>query len=295
MSRRRLSSANLTTIIITIVGTIGTIVTAYFVYRSNIAPIELALSATRTAFAKITEFTSPISSVNTSAVYPTDILASTATETLSPTLPTTQITESPKPTPDILFSDSFETNANGWELGIRDSNVASRDKRIVDQALQLSVDFHTDGAYGWINVPDFHAEDFYLSIDVEIVQSSSRSKIGIVFLFRLTADGNAAYAIEFDNDGTLVLYSSNTMSKDGRWKLLHSEPVDVLPSLLKEGDINSFAIKVSGQRFTTFVNNMQLFTFEDNTISGIGTIGIGLTGESQKSAIVKFDNLIITK
>ena len=43
------------------------------------------------------------------------------------------------------------------------------------------------------------------------------------------------------------------------------------------------------------INGIELFTFEDNNIISSGEVGLGLTGESQKSAIVRFHNLVITK
>ncbi len=290
MSPRRLSSANFTTIIVTIIVTVGTITTAYFAFRGGIATIELPLEATQTAAAKITDVPNP-SPFATQAK--TDTANPPIAETFQATLAPTQTTISLESTPIVLFSDNFDTNANGWALGDRDGKVTKQNREIIDGTLQFDVFFYQDGAYGWVNLPNFRAENFYISVDVEVVQFSTRSEIGIIFPFRITNSGNTSYAVEFNNDGTFALYSTQTLTQDGRWKLIHQENSNLLQ--LSEGTVNNFSIRVLGQRFTAFINNIELFTFEDNTIRGVGDIGIGVTGEGQKSAIVRFDNLVITK
>jgi len=291
MSRRRISSANLTTIIVTLIGTIGTIATAYFAFRSNLAPIELPLNATQTAAAKITDFPSSVPSMTTLSTN-TPIPLATETEIEPPTLLPTQVIESPTPTPVILFSDSFDNNANDWRTGSRTAGIYTQNSKITDGALQLDVDFHGKGL-SWFTIPDFREENFDISFDSEVVQFSSRSIVGIVILFRISNGGNTAYAIELRNDGRLGLLSSTTLTQDGLWLLIHEESSDAFQ--IKEGMVNNFRIKVLGQRFTVYANGKELFAFEDNSVKGIGEIGIGLSGESQKTAIVKFDNLVITK
>ena len=289
MSNDRSSSTNLTAILVALIGTLATIVTAYFAFRGNLAPLELALNATQTAEAKITDSPGLVPSVITIV---TDTSVPTATETLLPTSSPTQITETPAPTPVILFSDSFGNNANGWPLGRRDIPIARLDREISDGTLQLDIDYYGKG-YGWITAPDFRAKDFYISVDAEVVQFSTRSTIGVVILFRISNGGNTAYAIEFRNDGTFGLYSSKTLRQDGLWGLVHEENSDAFQ--LTEGTVNNYGVRVLGQEFTAYVNGIELFTFEESSIGEIGDVGIGFSGESGKSAIVKFDNLLITK
>lgn len=281
MSPRRLSSANLTTIIVAVVGVIGVIATAYFSFRGNTASVELPLKATQTAQAQITL-------THVDAVVIQDTPVPIATETPLPA----QVMESPQPTPIVLFSESFDTNANDWALGARSGNISKQNREIVDGTLEIGIDFYENG-YGWVNAPDFRAENFYVAVDAEIVQFSTRSKIGIVIAFRMTNGGNASYAIEFNNDGTIALFSTQTLREDGRWQLVHEEKSDAFQ--INEGMWNNFAVRVLGQRFTAYANGIELFTFEDNSIRGIGEVGIGLSGERQKSAIARFDNFVITK
>ena len=183
---------------------------------------------------------------------PTNTDLPTATDALSLTLPPTQVAESPEPTPIVLFGDSFETNANDWSLGNRDGNITKQDRQITSGALQLDFFFYQDGAYGWVNVPKFQTKDFYMTVDVEIVQFATNSQTGIVFPFRMTDNGNTSYAIEFNNDGTFALYFTRTLKQDGHWKLIHRENSDLFQ--LTEGTTNNFAIRVIGQKFTTYIN-----------------------------------------
>jgi hypothetical protein len=289
MSRRRLSPTELTTIIVAVVGTLATIATAYFAFRGTIAPAELALHATQSAEAKITDSPSLVPSLTT---LPSATSVPTATETLLPPLPSTEILESPVPTSVILFSDSFDTNANGWLLGMREIPIARLNKEITDGTLQLDIVYSGKG-YGWITAPDFRAENFYISVDAKVVQFSNRSIIGVVILFRISNGGNSAYAIEFRNDGTYGLYSSKTLRQDGLWRLVHEENSDAFQ--VSKDKANNFGVRVQGQQFTAYADGKELFTFEDNSIRGSGDVGLGFSGESGKSAIVLFDNLLITK
>jgi hypothetical protein len=289
MTRRQLSSAELTTILVAVIGTLATIATAYFAFLGNLAPAKLALHATQTAEARIAASPSFVPSPTT---LPTDTAVPTATETLLPTLPPTEILGSPVPTPVILFSDSFDTNANGWPIGIREIPIARLNRELTDGIFKLDIIYHGKG-YGWITAPDFRAENFYISVDAKVVQFSARSIIGVVILFRISNGGNSAYAIEYRNDGTFGLYSSKTLRQDGLWRLIHEENSDAF-ELIKD-KVNNFGVRVQGQQFTAFVNGEELFIFEDNSIKGIGEVGVGFSGESEKSAIVTFDNLLITK
>jgi len=215
-----------------------------------------------------------------------------ATETLLPTSTPTQISDTPAPTPVILFSDSFDNNGNYWPEVRRDTGIAKFKSDVSDGKLQLDIVYLGKG-YRWVTVPAFRAENFYLSVNAEVVQFTDSSVIGVVILFRISNVGKSAYAIEFKNDRTFGLYSSKTLTGDGLWGLVHEENSDAFQ--LTERTVNNFAVRVLGQEFTAYANGIELFTFEDNDIQGTGSVGLGFSGEAGKSAIVTFDNLLITK
>ena len=54
MSKQRLSPQNITAIIVAAIGVIGSIAVSYFAFRGNTAPIELSISTTQTAEARLT-------------------------------------------------------------------------------------------------------------------------------------------------------------------------------------------------------------------------------------------------
>jgi hypothetical protein len=284
MSSRRLSSTSFAAITVAIVGVIGTIVTAYFAYLGSITPTELSLGSTRTAQAQIGTASTP--NLLTDTLTP-DTPVPSKTNTLLPTYTVTA-----ESTPVVLFSDNFNSNAHGWALGVRDGNTINQKREIIEGTLQLNYYFHEDG-YGWIYIPDIQAENFYLSVDAVVTQHTTKSKVGIAIFFRIGDRGNTAYAIKFNNDGTLALYLNETINQYGKWELLHQENSDALE--LKEGVVNNLAIRVLGQRFTAYSNGVELYTFEDNSLRGIGQIAIGINGDRQNTAIMQFDNLLITK
>lgn len=288
MPRSRLSSANVTAIIIATIGTIGTVATAYFAFRSNTTPIELSINATQTAQAINTAATTNSSISITSTPYLSII--PTETELILETPSPTQ-TPATEPTLVALFSDDFGSNANDWAIGIREGHITKQNRTIVDGALQLDFQF-LEAGYGWVNVPDFRADNFYLSTDVTTVQYSKGSLIGVVFTFRIVNQGNTAYSIEFNNDGTIALYINNSITNE-KWQRIRQESINNFE--LREGQTNNLAIRVLGQRFTAYANGIELYSFEDNTLRGIGEVGLGINGESQSSAIVRFDNIVITK
>ena len=281
--------------LVAIVSLIGVIIKG----ETDKAIVRIPIDATSTAEARLTQL-SGIFNLTQSAIAPSETSLPSQTNAETPTLtftPTTTSNPTLQPagsesTPVILFSDSFGSNANSWALGIRDGNLTRQNREITEGALQLDVDFH-ENAYAWVNAPNFQAENFYLSVDAEVVQYSAKSKIGVVITFRTNNQGNTAYAIVFSNDGTFALYWSNTVRENGEWQFLHQENSDAFQ--LTEGDVNKFGIRVLGQRFTAYANDIELYTFEDNNINNLGEVGIGIKGQSQKTAIVRFDNLIISK
>lgn len=287
MPRSRLSPTNITTIVIAIIGTVGTVATAYFAFRSNTAPIELSINATQTAQAKSAE--TPLNDLITFTSTP-NIQYPTQTETVFQT-PSPTLTPVIEPTSSILFSESFDSNSNGWVVGVREGGITKQNRSIIDGVLQLDFQF-LEAGYGWANVPDFRVDNFYLSVDTTTVQYSKGSVIGVVITFRIINQGNTTYAIEFNNDSTIALYLNNSI-KNEKWQLLHRESTNAFD--LREGQKNNFAVRVLGQRFTAYANGIEIYSFEDNNLRGVGEVGLGINGESGNSAIIRFDNIVITK
>jgi len=137
MSKPRLTSQNMTTIIIAVIGVVGTVAVAYFAFREKTAPIELAIITTQTAEAKQTLLSNafiPTVSVSTPDIPPTEILP---TSTFSPEqgfstncINSTDWTPSPK-------SSLFSNENNCWDLS--SNGIAVQDGKLFF-AIQNSVE-----------------------------------------------------------------------------------------------------------------------------------------------------------
>jgi hypothetical protein len=128
MSKPRLTSQNITTIIISVIGVVGTVTVAYFSFREKTAPMELAIITTQTAEAKQTLLSNtliPTVSVNTPDILPTEILP---TSTALPEqgfstncINSTDWTPSPK-------SSLFSNENNCWDLS--SNGIAVQDGKL---------------------------------------------------------------------------------------------------------------------------------------------------------------------
>lgn len=137
MSKPRLTSQNITTIIIAIIGVVGTVAVAYFAFREKTAPIELAIITTQTAEAKQTLLSNaftPTVSVSTPDIPPTEFFP---TSTFLPEqgfstncINSTDWTPSPK-------SSLFSNENNCWDLS--SNGIAVQDGKLFF-AIQNSVE-----------------------------------------------------------------------------------------------------------------------------------------------------------
>ncbi len=137
MSKPRLTSQNITTIIIAVIGVVGTVAVAYFAFREKTAPIELAIITTQTAEAKQTLSSNafiPTVSISAPDIPPTEIFP---TSTFLPEqgfstncINSTDWTPSPK-------SSLFSNENNCWDL--TSNGIAVQDGKLFF-AIQNSVE-----------------------------------------------------------------------------------------------------------------------------------------------------------
>ena len=277
MRKRRLSSQNITTIVVALLGAIGTIAVAYFAFRGNVAPIELAIIATQTAESRLTA----------SAILPTLSITNTLSISEMPTLPSINSTNTSFPA-NILFQDDFSTNNNGWRVGARNPEFSEQNLELVNGQYQFGAYFKED-TFTWINIPNLSAKNFYLSVETEVVQTAANSDLGIAIMFRYGNHGQSTYAIVFNNDSAFEFHVRN----NGIWQRLYKGSSNAFQ--LQEGSSNTFGLKFFGQRFTAYANGQEIYTLEDSVLSGAGEIGLGAHGQGGKSATIRFDNLLVTE
>lgn len=184
-----------------------------------------------------------------------------------------------------LFEDTFDSDAKGWSTGEFEDEYSQNKVTIEQGVYNLSVTSKPDKLpYVEKQLPNKEFSDFVLSVDVTPLDSETYYSYGVAF--RLDKDGNV-YVFEVGNDGlyAVLLY-------DGDWKKLKdwsSTPA------IKPGETNHLTISAKGKNLTFFVNDVQLTTLEDNTISE-GKIALVVDmAEGDKSTKVNFDNLVIKK
>lgn len=205
MKKTRLASENLTQIIIAFIGAIGVIAAAYYAFREKTAPIELVISATQTAEAKLLSKTP----LPTSTLTPTQTL--TPTETITPTLtPTLTPTSTPTSTPTPLVIVDTDILA-GW---VPDFNRSNGDRAlnkidISENAIRLSYDVKQSG---------------YVTITKDVVSEELADTTGISFVYKGEGSFNTIefkFMLRYPGDngdttyGILWVRATNT---GGKWQ-----------------------------------------------------------------------------
>jgi hypothetical protein len=189
------------------------------------------------------------------------------------------------PEESVIFEDTFDSDARGWSTGKFEDDYSQNEVTIEDGRYVLSVTSKPDKLpYVEKQLPSRDFSDFILTVDVTPRDSETHYSYGIAF--RLDEDGNV-YVFEAGNDG---LYS--VLLYDNDWKKLKdwsSTPA------LKPGQTNRLIISAKGETLTFFVNDVQLTSLEDSTLSN-GKIALVLDmAEGDKSATVEFDNLVVRR
>ena len=62
----------------------------------------------------------------------------------------------------------------------------------------------------------------------------------------------------------------------------------------ENGSTNSFAIVILGSTFSVYSNGERLITMQDSTLDDLGDISIGVWGVMGNTAIVAFDNVLLS-
>jgi hypothetical protein len=128
-----------------------------------------------------------------------------------------------------------------------------------------------------------------MSVDVEAIQIPTNSSADIIIAFRYGNQGRTTYVVAFGSDSSFSFYSCI----DDEWNLIYQGKSNTFQ--IKEGETNTFGVKAIEQKFTVYANGQELHTLEDSLLNYEGEIGIGLKGNSGKSILVRFDNLVVTE
>ncbi|NJN93756.1 MAG: protein kinase [Anaerolineales bacterium] len=185
----------------------------------------------------------------------------------------------------VLFEDSFDSDAKGWATGEFEDEYSQNEVTIENGRYILSVTSKPDKLpYVEKVLPNRDFSDFILTVDATPRDAEAHYSFGVAF--RLDEDGNV-YVFEIGNDGlyAVLLY-------DDEWKKLKEWSST---TAIKPGETNRLIISAEGDSMTFYVNEVQLTTLEDDTIS-TGQIALVVDmAEGDKSATVEFDDLVIRK
>lgn len=228
----------------------------------------------------------------------TPSLTATTTPTIIPT-PTATSTEPVQARPTIsagttiLFQDAFDSNANGWDLGIQSDASGDVTKQIIDGKYRLSLTSKQKYFFDISFVPNFSAKDFLFSIDATILDTNATT--GDLALYFSLREVNGVNGKHYD----FIFYNDNAYAVDA-WPSADSTTVksvltgNMLTTKLEKGVTNTFAIQANGSTFTIYINGNKIDSFTDTTINEAGSMSLWLgLYKPNQTVTMEFDNLII--
>jgi len=228
----------------------------------------------------------------------TPSLTATTTPTTIPT-PTATSTEPAQAAPTIsagttiLFQDTFDSNANGWDSGTQSDESGDMANQIIDGKYRLSLTSKQKYFYDISFVPNFSAKDFLFSMDVTILDTTATTgDLALYFSLREVNGVNGKhYDFIFYNDNSYVVDAWPSADYTTSKTVLTG---NMLTAKLEKGITNTFAIQANGSTFTIYINGNKIDSFTDTTINEAGSMSlwVGLYKANQ-SVTMDFDNLII--
>ena len=181
----------------------------------------------------------------------------------------------------IKLSEPFNNNNNNWNTSTLNSEYGKGELKI------------TDGKYRWTYTTykgvNYRAwrytvslSDFYLSVDIQDVGSSTNSNSGVVF--RNDEAGNYYY---FGVDQKQQAYFFNMLYNDAWVKLVKFTYSSVIETSKK----NTLEVVARGETFYLFINNKLVATVIDDTLKN-GPMGLAIEiNNPDQTGVFEFDNV----
>ncbi len=216
------------------------------------------------------------------------VLIYSAAQLSKPAAPT--LTAIPPYPGTLLLSDDFSDNKHAWDIGPNSDSFSDDEMTLADGKYRFSM--ASKQSVLWTeDVPNILLKNFWMSVDVTLVETSAESgDAGVSLIFRKDAEDNC-YRIRFDNDGSYIV----AMKSNGEWLTVqdwqYNDAIRLSP-----GVPNTFAVRMEGATITVYANGQTLGTLTDDTFSEAGKLafGIGLD-KGGDTFTVDFDNLIVTE
>lgn len=195
----------------------------------------------------------------------------------------------------ILFQDDFSANSNGWETGVDAGDYGTTLREFVDGQYVLTATSSQEYYIILNSIPNFTAQDFVLSLDVTVLESTATSgDFSMEFSLR-EADGISGrhYSFVFYNDATSYGEVWPTGDYESIIPFWENEPNNAIQ--LEPGVKNTVRIEAIGTTFSVYVNDQLIKSVTDETIQETGEASINMAlNQSSQTVKIAFDNLIIT-
>ena len=194
------------------------------------------------------------------------------------------------PLGEVLFEEDFTTSTFDWNLESSDSETTTISREFIDDQYRISTTTKTtSGRVGLATIPGLAVQDFQLQFEASIAEFSDEIEPTIFIRFRDDDDG--FYQIRLKEGH----YDFQVRTQEDGWNQLVDWSNDGNISLLS-GAPHLIAVTASGSDITVFVNDAQIMTISDTTISTGGQIKIGVSSRGEGQFVtVDFDNIFINR
>jgi hypothetical protein len=179
----------------------------------------------------------------------------------------------------VVFSDTFDDNANEWVVGKESGEYADAEFTITGQKFHWGAVSHE--GFVWWNRPTIpRVADFHAAVDIQQTAGPETGYAGMTL--HMDEDGNY-YVFEIRNNGEYSFYEYFTEE----WIAL----LNWTPSpFIQVGEVNHIEVLAEGGLFSLFINGEWIADVEARTISdGRTGLLVGLD-EADETAAWEFDN-----
>jgi hypothetical protein len=180
----------------------------------------------------------------------------------------------------VVLSDSFDDNANKWDLGKADDEYISGDMTLAGGKLTLDVTAKQP-VFWWLTPKIESLADVFVVVDVKKISGAESADFGLVF--REYDDDHYYYFSIYPPTQEYQL----SMFVDGEWTTLidwtetgHIDPYGA----------NRISVLAQGSRITLFIDDTEIGGLDDATVEE-GVVGVGFSlYEDDETLKVVYDN-----
>ncbi len=186
---------------------------------------------------------------------------------------------------NVIFADEFDDNHHDWHLGRISTATVNCEDQIVNGRLEHQIFVKKDNQSCYSSAPALAAKDFWLTVDATLVAAiKPGSWLGIAFRADEVSAAEYMLRVSDNNYYTFERYSNDEWHTLQTWTA--STAID-----LTAGVTNTIQLWVRGPYFTLTINDVELTTIEDKTLSAAGPVTLVVGGEAGVESRFAFDNL----